>query len=112
MTPAGPSSTSSGRSHHTVHSQMIRLNSDGTADHVDHSGIYTDRSTNKQPNRFLMKYLENDGTPSTHDFQPTEVRSRVRIFVNGTQMQNEDGTFGMYIYEKNMEFQYVFKKLC
>ena len=58
-----------------------------------------------------MKYLENDGNPSTHDFQPTEVRSRVRIFVNGTQMQNEDGTFGMYIYEKNMEFQYVFKKL-
>ena len=40
-------------------------------------------------------YLDNDGTPSTHDFQPTEVRSRVRIFVNGTQMQNEDGTFGM-----------------
>ena len=38
MTPAGPSSTSTGRSHHTVHSQMIRLNSDGTADHVDHSG--------------------------------------------------------------------------
>ena len=90
---------------------MIRLNSDGTADHVDHSGIYTDKSTNKQPNRFLMKSLENDGSPSTHDFQPTEVRSRVRIFVNGTQMQNEDGTFGMYIYKKNMEFQYVFKKL-
>jgi len=58
-----------------------------------------------------MKYLENDGSPSTHDFQPTEVRSRVRIFVNGTQMQNEDGTFGMFIYGKNMEFQYVFKKL-
>ena len=90
---------------------MIRLNSDGTADHVDHSGIYTDKSMNKQPSRFLIKYLENDGSPSTHDFQPTEVRSRVRIFVNGTQMQNEDGTFGMYIYEKNMEFQYVFKKL-
>ena len=34
------SSTSTGRSSHTVHSQMIRLNSDGTADHVEHPGDY------------------------------------------------------------------------
>ena len=46
-------------------------------------------------NRVLTRCSENDGAPSTQDFQPTEIRSRVRIFVNGTQMQNEDGTFGM-----------------